>query len=88
MTYPHEPRRYGEGLYCLSDGEPWPCSRERLVRSRPRHTQPHGIPVYNPDCPACQKAKALLAENRAEADAILSVLEVADDQGTNDHRTE
>lgn len=74
--YEHEPRLYYKDrrLYCLSDGEPWPCRREQLRRTKPKHIPPNHAGSIK-DCPACMKAKELLAENRAEADRVIATQE-------------
>ncbi len=76
--YPHEPRKYIGHLYCLHDGEIWPCERELLRRAKPKHIPPNHLGDVV-DCPACMKARVLLAENRMEAIATGEV-----DEGNGD----
>jgi hypothetical protein len=67
MSYPHEPRQYkGRFLFCINDGQVWPCEREQLRRSNPKHIPPNHMGDVV-DCPACLKARVLLFENRQEA---------------------
>lgn len=65
MPYQHEPRPFEGKLWCLADGQPWPCEVERLRRTRPRHSKPEDA-----GCPACAKNRRLLDLNRAEAVAV------------------
>jgi hypothetical protein len=65
--FPHEPRYYKirgrqNTLWCLADGEVWPCPTFELKRRPVRHRH---YDDQNP-CPACIVAEHEVAENRAE----------------------